>query len=1306
MSRNTDLPDVEQGAPVPAFTTGQWPEPAPPADAIDLSGPQRLKPDYFVPPLTIQGPVTSDSFTDVPFDDLPLYIPGLTQNVVGFDGGINKAALEVHRDLGLLCNLLAYLNMAKDDFVELFCDDVLIPVATYNVTQDDVDKSRMIPLYIPRTRLPDGPVNPVFLRVTRLGGTSKETKRFNLKVDTVPPAGRNPIGSTLQNENLPVPVFPEHIINFGVTETDAQNGVPVTFKFYPDDATQEPNTYRATRDRIRLRINGITAPIPPLTESQATGREDITVTLYYGFWQQVRSGSHVCEYEIIDEVGNASLGWSPALRLNVRLNDGSEPLLPKALILEAPNNTLDHDQLNGRDATIFISTPGPDFALGDVVRVAVKGRSSGGVITISYNSPPLTSLSFITLPCPNADLRPFISGQFQLSYERISNGVPNRYSDGNIFNVIGTPIDMRLPPPVVLEAPGGVLDPQSPLVNIVVRAYPDLGQDPFDLVILILEGTYANGTRYYDELYESAGGGDVLFPIANGPNGVIAGLEGGTLRLLYQVDNGDGVRTSMDVTVNVGNAVASLPEPEVMEAPAPLYQFDPEQSTEHANIVVKSNPDFLLNDIVTLYCEGTAPGGTAPAQAFPIRVQWVGRDLRFRLERSYILANIDKTMRIYYTRWRDNVLTRFSHAVNMKVGSKLELKAPTVLEATVTGPDQASLDPLHVLPPNRPVVTIRVVSDKFPPGSDIKVFIVDKPGVGMPNIAAKPATPEPGENYVSFTVPHAFVAAYLADKCTIYYNLIETGKTTKSDELTLEIKALAVQEWDLVSIPEASGGGISAGEKNHVEIRAWHFMDKEQAVFIDLKGPPDWPLRQGRVVSASELAAGRILEPIPSEYLTSLPNNSRLTIQAYVSLDKRGEIISAQPFVEVSYRVSALGLRFVNGPYAVGPAGRLGDVQLLLGTNTKAPVAITLTLPAGFTFEDGTSGSKAFLSDESGALKVEGIRSIGDVGTYALKAISGVYSASSEIVVRALLPAGSVINLRGEPSKIAVTPSGLYAYVCVTSINRLVKVDLASGEVKEIIIGGGQKSVSCSTDGKKVCVTLRDSLVVIDTKNDEIISSIAISTSNGISDGNFSPDGKYLYTSSQNWTGSGYVLRIYRIDVASEMIIREYTQGQYTIEAFCSANGQNIYTVGYGNGYLYRVDIETGGASIVGTFTKGNYAGFIMSPYRDHMYSCSWENASSGTAFIFDLVSGQRKTHRLPYTYIHTYAASPGNNRLLIGYGPNGSSTAKALIDTQTGATINTYNITGNIGAHFSWKGDTLYLCETNKSRISVISIS
>ncbi|MBS7675491.1 hypothetical protein KIN13_18960, partial [Vibrio cholerae] len=92
-----------------------------------------------------------------------------------------------------------------------------------------------------------------------------------------------------------------------------------------------------------------------------------------------------------------------------------------------------------------------------------------------YDSPPLIQLNFITLPLRNADLRPIISGQFQLFYELIRGTPPYRQSESIIVDVTGTPIVRRLPLPVVLEASCGILDPQSLFVNVVVRAYPELG---------------------------------------------------------------------------------------------------------------------------------------------------------------------------------------------------------------------------------------------------------------------------------------------------------------------------------------------------------------------------------------------------------------------------------------------------------------------------------------------------------------------------------------------------------------------------------------------------------------------------------------------------------------------------------------------------------------------------------------------------------------------------------------------------------------------------------------------------------------
>lgn len=917
MSLDIDLSTDLQSTHLPAVT------PAPPnADDedeldVDLSAPQHLLPQYFAPPQSTQDVLTPADFARVPFSGLPFYIPGMTSGVQGFDGGINKAALEVHREKGLLCILLPYLDMAEGDFIELFCVDTLVPAAIYNVTSDDVAKSRAIPLYIRLSRLIDGTVTPVFMRAKFIGGGSEETTRLRLKVDTVSPAGRNPIASTLQNENLPMPIFPQAIVDFGVTDTDAQHGVPVTFRFYPVDDGQPANTYRAARDRIRLSIGGAFAPIPPLSDAQAAGRGDITVTLYYGFWQQVGSGSHVCEYEVIDEVGNASQGWSPPQLLNVRLNDGAEPLLPAAFVLEAPTGTLNHDGLNGANASIFVSTPPPNFMAGDIVRATVVGRTvSGNLITTTYDSPPLPAPSFVIIPCPNEDLRKLIGGRFQLSYERVRNGVPNRPSESSIVQVIGTPIETGLRAPIVIEANGEVIDPQLLAVNVEVLAYD--GRDPFDLVTLILDGTYANGSRYYREIDKPAGTGAILFRLNNGPNGDIAKLEGGTLRVLYKVTNAQGSRTSLDATFNVGNPVASLPEPLVEEAPPPLYQFDPAVSLDDAQILVKSNPDFHVGDTVVLHCEGTAPGGTQPPKRFPIQSFWVGRDLPFTLERRFITPNLGQSMRIYYTRERDNTLTRFSLPVNMGVGSRLLLRAPTVVEATVTGTGIATLNPLHVLPPRPEIVTIRVITDTLPPSADIKVYIIGKPGVGSPDIPIKPARPEPGGNYTSFTVPSDFVGAYLGGECTVFYNVIEIGKTSKSDDLTLKIEALAPQELDLVTIPEAVGNQVETGKSYTVLVQGWPFMRQGQAVWIDLFSSSNLDLRIAVPVSNEEFTDKRIRAPIPASYLRSLHEGDTLRAQVLVSLDGTGYKSSAMPLtLSPAYRVKkASGV--VEGAIAVG----------------------------------------------------------------------------------------------------------------------------------------------------------------------------------------------------------------------------------------------------------------------------------------------------------------------------------------------------------------------------------------------------
>ncbi|MCS3418713.1 hypothetical protein M2399_003991 [Pseudomonas sp. BIGb0450] len=119
------------------------------------------------------------------------------------------------------------------------------------------------------------------------------------------------------------------------------------------------------------------------------------------------------------------------------------------------------------------------------------------------------------------------------------------------------------------------------------------------------------------------------------------------------------------------------------------------------------------------------------------------------------------------------------------------------------------------------------------------------------------------------------------------------------------MEALAAQEWDLVTVAEATGGVIDAGKINNVQIDGWPFMQPGQPLWIDLHGTEDLALRNGRTVTAAEFNAKLILEPIPASYLMTLRDTSTLEITAYVSLDGTNNKATAQQFEMATYVIKA-----------------------------------------------------------------------------------------------------------------------------------------------------------------------------------------------------------------------------------------------------------------------------------------------------------------------------------------------------------------------------------------------------------------
>lgn len=868
--------------------------------------------------------------TQPALSQLEPYIPGLTVPVVAFSGGVSLQLLEGHGDAGLICILRAYAGQRDGDFVELFCVDLQTPVGFHTVTEQEARDKKPVVLRISRARLPDGSISPVFFRITHLDHQVEETLRLSLKVDTVPPTGNDIIsGPPWVNEQLP---RPQPTLTF-VDSAAAGRGVAVRIPFYPLDTSRAPETYRAVRDRIRLTI-GAQVIEHIVTESEASNRNPITITVYYGTWLAIGSGVHLCAIDVIDEVGNYAPSRSPAQLIEVRL-DPSERLLEAAQIVEAPGGTLDTDRLAGKDATLRVPIAGRGWVPGDGIRLNIQGRTPSGVdVEQTYNAAiTSTTTPFADFPWPNSDLRVLVGAMIQLSYERVRQGQINLPSENTFVQVTGTPADTGLDAPQVPSAVGGVLHPFTDPVTVRVNAYT--GQHPNDRVTLVLEGTYANGRNFYQEHVLPAGEDDILFNLPNGVGGDIRQLDGGNLTFYYYLNLPGSRPPSAMLTLAIGEAQDALPQPEVQQAPAPDFTFDPEVSRGNANVTVRANASFTEGTTITLHVEGSALGGSAPPDAFTITPPWVGRDLSFVIARVYVVANLSGSARIYYTLTRPGERIRYSRTLTMKVGSGLQLPVPHILESTITGPATARLNPSHVLPPAPPVATFRVSYSPMLAGDDIQPKFIGANGLGTPVINPLPGNPALG--YVDFRIDNTVIAANLGRTATLSYTVTRAGANSSSQVLTLSIDPLSEQALDLVTVPQASGGLINVSAPHSVLIRPWPFIRTGQAVWVDIKAAANLALRNGTPLSTAEFNAQRIEITIPPEYLRSLPNQSNLSVEVRVSLNGSTRKESSIPFRVVGYRINNAQGIFANIAVGSGP-----NALVLSPDGTRLYVACTL----------------------------------------------------------------------------------------------------------------------------------------------------------------------------------------------------------------------------------------------------------------------------------------------------------------------------------------------------------------------------
>ncbi|ASV37274.1 hypothetical protein CI807_14115 [Pseudomonas sp. NS1(2017)] len=915
----------------------------PPSDEHSTRKPDNLRRECFTLPQPDDALLTPQSFRQTQFADLPLYLPTQSNPVVGFHGGLNSAALEVS-EKGVACILLSYLGQTENDFIELMLNDVR--VAFHTVTEEEARDGAQIVLYALSQYFIREAGNRLQAFVTPVSGNKQQTQLFNIKVDDNHPAGLDPQPSTPENENLAKPILPQKVIDFGVDSETAGRGVPVIIDNYPVNRSL-PNVYhRKVRDRIRLSIGGVILE-HSVTEFEASGSASITIWVYAATWALVGSGVHLCEYNVIDEVGNASRGFSPAQELEVRLDDGAEPLLRAAYIDESEQDAegrdqLNADHLNGNPATIIIPVRNEGYLVDDTIRVRVNGVTGGGIGLIKFYDFPVVSNTINTarILWPFADILPLVKGRIHIIYQRLRTGVLPRNSNGTTVNIVGTPGESDLPAPIVEDAIGGTLpDPDVDPFLVRIKSYP--GQLFNDYVKLVLQGTRANGSSFYAEYSDQAGTGDIFFDIRNGPNGPIAPLAGGFLDIHYEVNDRP---PSIKLTLNIGAPQASLPAPTTRQAVPPSHIFDPLISKANLNVIVRQHASFVRNAIVTLHFEGSKPSGSNPPIRFTIDSNWVGKDLAFTIARNILLNNLNGSAKLYYTVDVPGQPGQLiSHDLVITIGSALDLAEPHVLEATlIKPPSLAEIDPINVLPPRPEVVTIRVTYAMLA-SDNVKVRIIGEDGSEHQDIAMKPGIPDAGESYITFTTPNRFVGVFLGRTCRVFFEVVRDGATTPSRELTLEVKKLPQQLLDVVSIPEAEATGvIDANSTNSVEIDAWSFFRLGQRVWISLHGDVDLQLRAAGPVTLAEFNAGRTLDQIPQEYLRQLNNGGSLTVKASVSLDGTGDEATMVHFTWITY-----GVRKGQGEIIREITVGNGPAKVLISTDGTTAYVVNSLQPSG-----------------------------------------------------------------------------------------------------------------------------------------------------------------------------------------------------------------------------------------------------------------------------------------------------------------------------------------------------------------------
>ncbi|MBP5955463.1 hypothetical protein ICA16_07280 [Pseudomonas anatoliensis] len=685
-----------------------------------------------------------------------------------YDGGIPVRALE--GDLQIIFN--PWLVMSIGDELKCFWGNLSTPVRSI-IIEDENQVGERVVITIPQGFVIDGDAQ-MFYSVTRVGQAEESYQPvLTMLVKTTRPGGFDDSPEE-GHSGLNYTLIPD--LSNGVDPGMAERGIQMRI---------EPYENMATFDCIICRWGSQQVTYYPVTQQQIDdpANHPIIVTFDKATIEKHGDGANVpVTYQVIDRVGNYPDERAPWAKITRVLVDLKGNRLNAALVLVdgKPVSTIDLAKLGDINVIVWIYTPENDFAVGDKVVMTWTGTAPNGQPIIV--GPLEQTVEYVPFHCdfviPNASVKAIAKGWASVGYILQRAGVADRPSKNTSVTVEGQ--INHLAAPSVVEAPGGILDPDEPWATAKIAAYP--GRKGSDQLTLIMEARHPNGTIVYYDDSRPVGNVPENEPILRSvSNAVIRRFTGLRVKVFYRVANDDAVlldvRDSQVFYMQVGVSLPQFERPHVEEA-GQDGTLDPDHVPPTGATLVVPHTNTILGDCVTYRWRGSTTDGST-SDFIELTSHTVGKPVKFTVPKTYVINNLNGTVMASYTLQRNGQMMGTSAELKLNIGKpQAELPPPEVVEA-----------PDLILDPNQHQhgFTVRFNSAEVPPGSEIELTITGRPADGSTTPQRKPVN---GQQRVDFNIAPAITGANLKRSVLIEYKVLNTRAPTPAQTLELRIGEL------------------------------------------------------------------------------------------------------------------------------------------------------------------------------------------------------------------------------------------------------------------------------------------------------------------------------------------------------------------------------------------------------------------------------------------------------------------------------------------------------------------------------------